>query len=32
MANEIKPGYHTVIPYIVVPGVAKLIEFAKQVF
>ena len=29
MANEIKPGYHTVIPYIVVPGVAKLIEFAK---
>jgi PhnB protein len=35
MATKVKPipeGYHTVIPYLVVPGVAKLIEFAKQAF
>ncbi len=35
MANKVKPipeGYHTVTPYIVVPGVAKLIDFAKQAF
>jgi PhnB protein len=35
MANKVKPvpdGYHTVIPYIVVPDVAKLIDFAKQAF
>ena len=35
MANQVKPvpeGRHTVIPYIVVPGVAKLIDFAKQAF
>jgi PhnB protein len=35
MATKVKPvpeGYHTVIPYIVVPGVAKLIDFAKQAF
>jgi len=28
--KRVPEGYHTVIPYIVVPGVAKLIEFAKQ--
>jgi len=35
MANLVKPvpeGYHTVSPYIVIPGVAKLIDFAKQAF
>jgi PhnB protein len=35
MTTKVKPvpeGYHTVIPYIVVPGVAKLIDFAKQAF
>lgn len=35
MASQVKPipeGYHTVTPYIVVAGVAKLIEFVKQVF
>ena len=35
MANKVKPvpeGYQTVIPYIVVPDVAKLIDFAKQAF
>jgi PhnB protein len=35
MATKVKPvpeGYHTVIPYIVVPSVAKLIDFAKQAF
>jgi uncharacterized glyoxalase superfamily protein PhnB len=35
MENKVKPipeGHHTVIPYIVVPGVDKLIEFAKQAF
>jgi PhnB protein len=35
MANKVKPvpeGYHTVIPYIVVPDVGKLIDFAKQAF
>src|ERR1700733_14731681 len=35
MATKVKPipeGYHTVSPYIVIPGVAKLIDFAKQVF
>jgi PhnB protein len=35
MANKVNPipdGYHTVSPYIVVPGVAKLIEFAKEAF
>jgi PhnB protein len=33
--TKVKPvpeGYHTVCPYIVVPGIAKLIDFAKQVF
>jgi uncharacterized glyoxalase superfamily protein PhnB len=33
--SKVKPvpeGYPTVCPYIVVPGVAKLIDFAKQVF
>jgi PhnB protein len=30
--NPVPEGYHTVIPYIVVPGVAKLIDFAKQAF
>ena len=35
MENKVKPipeGHHTVIPYIVVPGVDKLIEFAKRAF
>lgn len=35
MTNKVKPvpeGYHSVTPYIIVPGVAKLIDFAKQVF
>ena len=35
MTTKVKPvpeGYHTVIPYIVVPDVAKLIDFAKQAF
>jgi PhnB protein len=35
MATKVKPipeGHHTVTPYIVVSGVAKLIEFAKQAF
>jgi len=33
--TKVKPvpeGYHTVSPYIVVPGIAKLIDFAKQAF
>jgi PhnB protein len=35
MTTKVKPvpeGCHTGIPYIVVPGVAKLIDFAKQAF
>jgi PhnB protein len=35
MATNLKPvpeGRHTVTPYIVVSGVGKLIDFAKQVF
>jgi uncharacterized glyoxalase superfamily protein PhnB len=35
MATKVKPipeGHHTVTPYIVVPEVAKLIEFTKQAF
>ncbi len=35
MPTKVKPvpeGYQTVIPYIVVPGVAKLMDFAKQAF
>jgi PhnB protein len=35
MATKVKPvpeGHHTVSSYLVVPGVAKLIEFAKQAF
>jgi PhnB protein len=35
MATKIKAvpeGHHTVTPYLVVSGVAKLIEFAKQAF
>jgi uncharacterized glyoxalase superfamily protein PhnB len=31
-AKSIPEGHHTVTPYIVVPGVAKLIEFTKQAF
>ena len=30
--KSIPEGYHTVTPYLVVPGVAKLIEFLKQAF
>jgi uncharacterized glyoxalase superfamily protein PhnB len=33
--TKVKPvpqGYHTVCPYIVVPGIAKLIDFAKEAF
>jgi PhnB protein len=35
MATKAKPipeGYHTVTSYLVVPGVGKLIDFAKQAF
>ena len=35
MAHKVKPipeGHHTVTPYLVIPGVAKVIEFVKQVF
>ena len=32
MAKPIPDGYHTVTPYLVVPGVARLIEFLKQAF
>jgi uncharacterized glyoxalase superfamily protein PhnB len=35
MATKVKPvpeGFHTVTPYLVVTGVAKLIDFAKQAF
>jgi uncharacterized glyoxalase superfamily protein PhnB len=35
MATKVKPvpeGFHTVSPYLVVAGVAKLIDFAKQAF
>jgi PhnB protein len=30
--KPIPEGYHSVTPYIVVPGVAKLIDFLKQAF
>jgi len=30
--NPIPSGYHSVTPYLVVPGVAKLIDFVTQVF
>ncbi len=30
--KPIPDGYHTVTPYLVVPGVAKLIDFLKQAF
>lgn len=33
--SKVRPvpeGYHSVAPYLVVPGVAKLIEFLKQAF
>jgi PhnB protein len=35
MPTKVNPrpeGYHSVTPYLVVPGIAKLIEFTKQVF
>ena len=35
MANNVRPvpeGYHTVTPYLVVTGVAKLMDFLKQAF
>lgn len=33
MAVKSKPeGYHTVTPYLTVPGVARLLEFLKQAF
>jgi PhnB protein len=35
MANKAKPipeGHHTVTPYLVIPGVAKGIEFVKEAF
>lgn len=31
-AKPIPDGYHSVTPYLVVPGVAKLIDFLKQAF
>jgi len=30
--NPVPEGFHTVTPYLVVPGVAKLIDFLKQAF
>jgi PhnB protein len=30
--NFIPAGHHTVSPYLVVPGIAKVIEFAKKAF
>ena len=30
--NPIPNGYHTVTPYLVVRGAAKMIEFAKKAF
>jgi PhnB protein len=30
--SHMPPGFHTVTPYIVVPGVAPLIEFLEQAF
>ena len=30
--NYIPEGHHTVSPYLVLPGIAKVIEFAKQAF
>jgi hypothetical protein len=35
MTNKTKPipnDYHSVTPYLVVPGIAKLIDFLKQAF
>jgi len=35
MAGNVKPipdGYHTLTPYLTVPGVSKLIDFLKQAF
>ena len=35
MAGKVKPipdGFHTITPYLTVPGVAKLIDFVKQAF
>jgi len=35
MTSGVKPipdGFHTVTPYLIVPGVAKLIEFLQQAF
>ena len=30
--SHMPPGFHTVTPYIVVPGVASLIEFLEKAF
>jgi len=30
--KAIPDGYHSVTPYLVVPGVAKLLDFLKQAF
>jgi len=30
--SHIPPGFHTVTPYIVVPGIARLLDFLKQAF
>lgn len=30
--NPVPPGFHTVTPYLVVTGIAKLIEFVRQAF
>jgi PhnB protein len=30
--NYIPEGHHTVSPYLVIPGIAKVIEFVKQAF
>jgi PhnB protein len=31
-AKPVPDGYHTVTPYLIVPGAAQLIDFLKQVF
>lgn len=31
-ANSVPAGYHTVTPYLVSPGTARLIEFLKEAF
>lgn len=30
--NPVRKGFHTITPYLIVPGAAKLVEFAEQAF